>query len=56
MQGAIESGLRAAREVNDADAPVQARVEAGDLARALAGVEAGDPARASMSHFPVWRG
>ncbi len=57
MQGAIESGLRAAREVNEADAPAQARVEAGDLARALApGVEAGDLARASRTLQPVWRG
>jgi monoamine oxidase len=57
MQGAIESGLRAAREVNDADAPAQARVEAGDLARALApNVEAGDLARAPANPLRVWHG
>ncbi|MCI0354458.1 MAG: FAD-dependent oxidoreductase [Acidobacteria bacterium] len=57
MQGAIESGLRAGREVNDADAPAQARVEAGDLARVLAArVEAGNLARAAANLRPVWRG
>ncbi len=54
MQGAIESGLRAAREVNDVDAPAQARVLAPRVE--TAGVKAGDVTRAPANPVRVWRG
>ncbi len=54
MQGAIESGLRAAREVNHADAPAQAGAPAPDLQAAR--VEARDLARSYGNLVPVWRG
>ncbi len=57
MQGAIESGLRAAREINDADSATRLRepIVLGRT-RAPARLEAGDLARASADRMPVWRG